>query len=121
MAVKTGPGPFVASIACPPGPLVGGTSLRVTDQHLTLSPSLIPHTACRLSQQQEDLEKKMSTEEAVIKQSADKLDGLQPALDSLQKATVPLQEMLGLPLDKTREEESLALLLPESVPEKMFS
>ena len=31
MAVKTGPGPFVAAITGPPGPLVGGTSLRVTD------------------------------------------------------------------------------------------
>ena len=29
MAVKTGPGPFVAAITGPPGPLVGGTSLRV--------------------------------------------------------------------------------------------
>ena len=30
MAVKTGPGPYVAAIIGPPGPLVGGTSFRVT-------------------------------------------------------------------------------------------
>ena len=69
----------------------------------------------RLYQQQESLEKKIATEEAVIKQNDEKLDGLQPALDSLQKATLPLQEMLGLPLDRTKEEESLAQLLPEYV------
>ena len=59
------------------------------------------------------LERQIATEEAAIKQSEEKLDGLQPALDSLQKATLPLQEMLGLPMDKMREEEGLALLLPE--------
>ena len=32
MAVKTGPGPFVAAITGPPGPLVGVTSLCVTGQ-----------------------------------------------------------------------------------------
>ena len=31
MSFKTGPGPFVAAITGPPGPLVGGTSLRVTN------------------------------------------------------------------------------------------
>ena len=51
--------------------------------------------------------------EADIKEKEEKLDGLQPALDSLQKATQPLQEMLALPLDQMREEESMALLLPE--------
>ena len=35
MAVKTGPGPIVAAITGPPGPLVGGTSLRVTVQQDT--------------------------------------------------------------------------------------
>ena len=59
------------------------------------------------------LEKKIATGEQAIKQNEEKLDGLQPALDSLQKATLPLQEMLGLPLDKMRAEETLARLLPE--------
>ena len=31
MAVKTGPRPYVAAIIGPPGPLVGGTSLRMTE------------------------------------------------------------------------------------------
>ena len=57
----------------------------------------------------------MATEELAIQQDKEKLDGLQPALDSLQKATLPLQDMLGLPLDKMKEEESLARLLPELV------
>ena len=67
----------------------------------------------RLAQQQEALEKQIAAEETAIKEKEDKLDGLQPALDSLQKATLPLQDMLGLPLDRVREEESLAQLLPE--------
>jgi hypothetical protein len=66
-----------------------------------------------LSQQQEVLEKQISLEDQVIKQSEEKLDGLQPALDTLQRASLPLQDMLGLPVDKMREEESLARLLPE--------
>ena len=61
------------------------------------------------------MEKQIAREEAAIKENEEKLDGLQPALDSLQKSTLPLQEMLGLPLDRMREEESLALLLPELV------
>ena len=76
----------------------------------TCLPSLL---LSRLSQQQEVLEKQISLEDQVIKQSEEKLDGLQPALDTLQRASLPLQDMLGLPVDKMREEESLARLLPE--------
>ena len=76
----------------------------------TCLPSLL---FSRLSQQQEVLEKQISLEDQVIKQSEEKLDGLQPALDTLQRASLPLQDMLGLPVDKMREEESLARLLPE--------
>ena len=37
MAVKSGPGPFVAAITGPPGPLVVGTRLRVTGLSATTS------------------------------------------------------------------------------------
>ena len=48
----------------------------------------------------------------MIKEEEEKLEGLHPALDALQRATLPLQGLLGLPLDQMREEESTALLLP---------
>ena len=42
----------------------------------------------------------------------DNLSGLQPTLESIRKATLPLQESLGLPLDKRRTENETAQLLP---------
>jgi hypothetical protein len=42
----------------------------------------------------------------------DNLSGLQPTLESIRKATLPLQESLELPLDKRRTENETAQLLP---------
>ena len=41
-----------------------------------------------------------------------RLSSLGPSLEELRKATLPLQESLGVELDKDREERELALLLP---------
>lgn len=43
----------------------------------------------------------------------DRLEGLAPRLHAVLEATKPLQEHLGLPIDKTRAEHKLALLLPD--------
>lgn len=42
-----------------------------------------------------------------------RLEGLAPRLAAVLEATKPLQEHLGLPIDKTRQEHKLALLLPD--------
>ncbi len=41
-----------------------------------------------------------------------RLGGLLPSLEELRRATLPLQESLGVTIDKDREERELALLLP---------
>lgn len=44
-----------------------------------------------------------------------RLSGLLPSLEELRQATLPLQDSLGVTLDKDREERELALLLPRLV------
>jgi len=40
------------------------------------------------------------------------LGSLQPSLEGVRRATLPLQEALNLPLDRLREEQEMATLLP---------
>ena len=70
------------------------------------------HLPCRLAGQQGDLEVRIAQEEAAIKIKEEKLSSVLPALEGIRKATLPLQESLGVPLDKKREEQEMALLLP---------
>ena len=87
-------------------------SLSPSSHLSSVSVCISPFLSTRLFRQQECLEGQITGEESAIKEKEEKLEGLHPALDTLQKATLPLQEMLGLPLDKVREEENMALLLP---------
>ncbi|XP_017770927.1 PREDICTED: THO complex subunit 5 homolog [Nicrophorus vespilloides] len=45
----------------------------------------------------------------------EKLDALGPTLSNIIEATKPLQELLGLPLEKTRNEHKMASLLPDEL------
>ena len=66
----------------------------------------------RLAEQHGDLEKNIGQQQSEISKMDDNLSGLQPTLESIRKATLPLQESLGLPLDKRRTENETAQLLP---------
>lgn len=66
----------------------------------------------RLAEQQGGLETLIAKEEAVIKTKEDNLSSILPTLEGIRKATLPLQESLGIPLDKKRAEQEMALLLP---------
>lgn len=50
-----------------------------------------------------------------IVEKKNRLDGLGPRLAAVLEATKPLQEHLGLPLDKIQTEYKLATLLPDSL------
>ena len=67
---------------------------------------------CRLSEQQGELEKKLAKEEVGIRLKEDNLNNILPTLEGIRKATLPLQESLGIPLDKKREEHDFAMQLP---------
>lgn len=66
----------------------------------------------RLAEEQRGLEKNISKEEADIQVKEDNLSNILPALEGVRKATLPLQDSLGIKLDKKREEQEMALLLP---------
>lgn len=66
----------------------------------------------RLALQQGNLEKKLSKEEVGIRKKEDNLSNILPTLEGIRKATLPLQESLGIPLDKKREEHDYAMQLP---------
>ncbi len=66
----------------------------------------------RLAEQQAVLESTIAKEEKDIKSSKDSLSSILPTLEGIRKATLPLQEALGITLDKRREEQEMALLLP---------
>lgn len=66
----------------------------------------------RLAEQQNGLESDICTEEVEIKSIEEDLSNILPTLEGIRKATLPLQESLGIPLDKKREEQDMALLLP---------
>ena len=71
------------------------------------------HTlTCRLAEQRGDLEKNIDQQQSEISKMEENISGLQPTLESIRKATLPLQESLGLPLDKRRTENETAQLLP---------
>ena len=67
---------------------------------------------CSLAEQKSNLEDDIKKLEIEISQKDGHLSGLLPSLEELRKATLPLQESLGVPLDKNKEEQELALLLP---------
>lgn len=48
-----------------------------------------------------------------IVEKKNRLDGLGPRLAAVLEATKPLQEHLGLPIDKIQQEHKLATLLPD--------
>ena len=66
----------------------------------------------RLAAQQHELEDRLAEQQTAISQREEQMSGLQPALESLRKATLPLQEMLDMPMDKLRDEQGMATLLP---------
>lgn len=66
----------------------------------------------RLAEQQSGLESNISKEEVDIRIKEENLGNILPTLEGIRKATLPLQESLGIPLDKKREEQDMALLLP---------
>ena len=70
------------------------------------------HTLHRLAEQHGDLEKNIGEQQTDISKMEDNLSSLQPTLENIRKATLPLQESLGLPLDKRRTENEMAHLLP---------
>lgn len=51
-------------------------------------------------------------EEVDIRSKEETLSNILPTLEGIRTATLPLQESLGIPLDKKREEQDMALLLP---------
>lgn len=76
-----------------------------------LPPATHAHT-CRLAEQRGELSKGIDQEQTEISKMADNLSSLQPTLENIRKATLPLQESLGLQLDKRRSENETAQLLP---------
>ena len=66
----------------------------------------------RLAEQQRCLEQNITEEEEGIRIKEENLSNILPTLEGIRKATLPLQESLGIPLDKKREEQEMALLLP---------
>ena len=67
---------------------------------------------CRLALQQGAQEMLIAKELADIKTKEEKLNSILPALEGIRKATLPLQNSLGVPLDKKRDDQEMALLLP---------
>ncbi len=65
-----------------------------------------------LAKQQSVLEGEIGQLETEISSMESRLGGLLPSLEELRRATLPLQESLGVTIDKDREERELALLLP---------
>jgi hypothetical protein len=51
-------------------------------------------------------------EEIDMRSREETMDNILPTLEGIRKATLPLQESLGIPLDKKRDERDMALLLP---------
>ena len=68
--------------------------------------------SCRLAEQQAELESKIVKEEDDIQSREETLNNILPTLEGVRKASLPLQDSLGIPLDKKREEHDMALLLP---------
>lgn len=66
----------------------------------------------RLATQQNSLEGEIEKLEKVIGKMEGHLASLQPSLEEVRRATLPLQEALHLPLDRLREEQEMATLLP---------
>ena len=66
----------------------------------------------RLAQQQAELEGTLVKEEGDISIKEEALSNILPTLEAIRKATLPLQESLEIPLDKKREDQDMALLLP---------
>jgi len=65
----------------------------------------------RLAKQQKGLESLIAKEEKDIKMKEDNMSKILPTLEGIRKATLPLQESLGIMLDKKREEQEVAVLL----------
>ena len=74
------------------------------------------HNCCaityRLAEQHGSLDKTIAKEEVIIHQKEENLENILPTLEGIRKATLPLQESLGIPLDKKKEEHDFAMLLP---------
>jgi len=66
----------------------------------------------QLASQQSSLEGQIQEYEGEIRQLEGHLGSLQPSLEGVRRATLPLQEALNLPLDRLREEQEMATLLP---------
>lgn len=71
-----------------------------------------PPPSIRLASQQSSLEGQIQEYEEEIRQLEGHLGSLQPSLEGVRRATLPLQEALNLPLDRLREEQEMATLLP---------
>jgi len=71
-----------------------------------------PPSSIRLASQQSSLEGQIQEYEEEIRQLEGHLGSLQPSLEGVRRATLPLQEALNLPLDRLREEQEMATLLP---------
>lgn len=69
-------------------------------------------SSIRLASQQSSLEGQIQEYEGEIRQLEGHLGSLQPSLEGVRRATLPLQEALNLPLDRLREEQEMATLLP---------
>ena len=66
----------------------------------------------RLASQLSSLEKSIKEKQEQKQKLEDKLSSLQPSLERLRAATVPLQEFFQMPLDWEREQYQLATYLP---------
>ena len=72
----------------------------------------LPFAFFRLASQRSSLESEIREQESEISKKEEQLASLQPALENLRTATLPLQNFLNLPMDRLREEQELAVLLP---------
>lgn len=99
--------------------LLSSASLDVfpSDDHQRMLKRLEWELAQRklLAEQQHSLETKIVKEEVDIRSKEETLSNILPTLEGIRTATLPLQESLGIPLDKKREEQDMALLLPSSL------
>lgn len=89
-----------------------GTEKTVGTIRSTSSPSCYVCFPPRLATQQSSLEGQIEELEEVIGKMEGHLASLQPSLEGVRRATLPLQEALHLPLDRLREEQDMATLLP---------
>lgn len=93
---------------------VSRTAVTMKDEHQRMLAQLEweLHQRKQLASQRSSLEKEIREQELEISKKEEQLGSLQPALENLRTATLPLQKFLDLPMDRLREEQELAVLLP---------